>query len=322
MVLSRSMDSGSSRPNTGHVKGWKKVARLFDGWQAGLVVIATAVLAALVAVPRPVMPDEIPLPPVDGKVLAALSARDNAWAREAERDRLSFDVRSLGEAIRAYGKADADGEREVVSKALVEVRQRAQAALAGGTEPLMRLRAVQQKVFLDGIRGFEQTGQESVDLREVGGGLISMLRRSGWLRIVGGRRVVLPDPLVREVMFRKRWNEITGLDAPPFAASIEEQRLFYSFLLTHPVVAPGIADQVVRCRNANLYLLRKVEELGKVDPAYPADYARGVVLLRLGRAHDALLPLANFVDTHDTGPYVLRARNALREAQEQVADRP
>lgn len=317
------MDLGSSRSNARHVKTGSMIGRMFEGWQVGLVVVATAVLTALVAVPRPALPDDIPYPQLDGRALEAVSRRDEQWAQATAQTPLDFDLRAVGEAIRAYGKADADGDREAVSRRLREVRMYLVPAQAKGDEALMRLRAVQMKLFLDGVARYDQTGEESDDLREVGGGLIAMLRRSGWLRPEGQRLRVVPGRVVLEVLFRKRWNEITGLTAPPFQPSLAEERAFYAFLFEHPVVSvPAIQekDPVVRCRTANEYLLRKMEELGRIDPTYPASYARGVVLLRLNRPREALLPLADFVDTHDDGPYVLRARNALREAQEKLAE--
>ena len=237
MVLSRAMDLGSSRPNAGRVKTDSTWRRLFDGWQVGLAVIVTAALAVLIAVPRPVVPDEIPLPTPNRAALVALSLRDERFASEADRQRLDFDVRALGEAVRAYGKADAAGEREQLAQRLAEVRQLVVPALRQGPEAVLRLRAVQMRIFLDGLDRFERTGQESDDLREVGGASVAMLRRSGWLLADGARVRVLPDRFVREVLFRKRWNEITGLDQAPFAPTLDEDRVFYGFLIEHPVVS-------------------------------------------------------------------------------------
>lgn len=84
-----------------------KLGRAFEGWQAGLVVIVTSVLVALVVVPRPVLPDEIPLPPLDPGALRQIVQQDADRGVAAEREPLPFEIRAVGEAFREIGSAAA-----------------------------------------------------------------------------------------------------------------------------------------------------------------------------------------------------------------------
>ena len=299
-----------------NVKPVSRVRKLLDGWQAGAIVVAIALLAVVVAVPRPVLPDDIPMPRVNLRALSERSQAESVRAESLVQKHASYDVRALGEAIRQYGAADADGDSTRGSQRLQDIVMRVGPALAQGPEPVLALRAYQMKVFLLELRQFEQTGRESVELRELGGGIIAMLRRSGWIRHdAQGVRVIEPEQFVLEALYRKRWNELTGLKAPPFAPTLDEQRVLYAFLLTHPIVAPTAGNELeARCRSANEYMLRKVGELAAIDRSYPADVAAGMLLLRLGRNKQAIEALAGYIETHPDGPWTMRARNALRAA--------
>jgi hypothetical protein len=313
--------SGDGRNSGMNVKTSSRARKLLEGWQAGLIVIVIAVLAVWVAVPRPALPDDIPLPRVDVRALSERSRLDSSRAGALLRDRPSFDVRALGEAIRLYGAADADNDGARGSLRLQQVGQAVAPALAGGLEPVLALRAFQMNAFLRELRAFEVTGQESAELRELGGGIIAMLRRSHWVRPSGGGYKLLVDRYVLEAMYRKRWNEVTGLKTEPFALSLEEHRALLAFLLTHPLVsATAGAEPRARCRSANEYMLRKVGELSSVDRTYPGGLAQGILLLRLGRTGEAVERLAAYLDRHPDGAYTLRARNALREAQQRLLE--
>lgn len=281
----------------------------------------TALLAAIIAVPRPLVPDEIPFPPVAHNALQAISLKDEARGVAAVGERLPFEVRALGEAIRLLGTTEASGSPDAAAMRET-VLERAGVASAFGDENLLRLRALQLGMFLRELETFERTGAETKELRELGGGLLERAQQAGWLRREKQGARMSAGQSVREVIFRKRWNELTGMRGVAFQTTLAEERAYYAFVLEHPVVTVSSVqkeDMVARCDSANLYMLRKVEELSRIDPEYPSDYARGILLLRLHRPREALRPLVDFVDTHDRGPYVLRARNTLREAQEEVA---
>jgi len=192
-------------------------------------------------------------------------------------------------------------------------------ALSHGLEPVLSLRAYQMEVFLRELAVWEATGRESVELRELGGGIIALLKRSQWVQPQGAGFHILPDRNVLEILFRKRWNEVTGLKDPPFAVTLDEERAAFAFMLTHPIAAANTPpDAASQCRSANQYLLRKVGELAAIDPDYPGELARGMVLLRMGRAKEAVDVLTARLDKRSDGPYTMHVRNTLRQAQEKL----
>lgn len=300
-----------------NVKTMQRLSKHLQGWQAGAVVVLVALLAALLAVPRPVLLDELPMPRPDMRVLAALSDTDRARAASMTANRPGYDVRALGEAIRSYGEADAAGDPQAGAR-LEALLRAVPPALQAGEEALLSLRAYQMQLFLEHVSLFARTGQESEELRELGGGVIPMLQRSGWARGHGHGFAMLPDRFDLEILFRKRWNELTGLKQLPFALTLHEQRKLTAFFLAHPAVTSSAEEAVVRCRMADEYRLRKVQELAAVDKEYPAELARGILLARLRRPKQAVDALALYIEKSPDGAYALRARNALRQAQEQL----
>lgn len=301
------------------VKPMSRTQKLLEHWEAGTIVVVVALICALVAVPRPVLPDEIPFPRVEQRVLMQISQKDADRASALARERPGYDVRALGEAVRLYGAADADSDGDRGSSQYNQLARAVAPALEQGAEPVLALRAYQMTVFLRELDRFAATGVETTELRELGGGIIALLRRSHWIRPEGKGYRLLPDRFVLEALFRKRWNEITGLKNPPFALTIQEQRALYAFLLANPLVVGNVAPGLPwRCRAANEYLLRKVSELAAIDPEYPADIARGILLMRTGRPKEAVDVLATYVERHPDGPLAMRARNSLREAQERL----
>jgi hypothetical protein len=285
----------------------------------------------MLAVPRPVDPTELPDPAVSPQALEQAARAEDALAARAEAEaardeRLDFDVRTLGSAIRAYGLADVEGDDRTVTAARQRVADAAKLARAHGDEPLRKLRAYQLRAFLRALRAWEATGAEPAELRELGGPFVTMAGRNGW---VSGGRLRLDDA-VRRAMFKKRWNDLALTYGPGFDLALDEQRALYRFLLRYPPrTDPGDAgprpfykrdagDRAVIA--AYQYQLHKVEELAAIDPAYPADLARGVVLYRLRHYGAARELFSRWLDAHPDGPYTLRAQNYLRAALGHATD--
>src|SRR5438477_12913803 len=78
-----------------------------EGWQPALLGVLLAGSTALVVVPRPVEPREIPEPRVDGRALGRTLREDEALAQSADEHRLDVDVLNLGTALFSYGEVDA-----------------------------------------------------------------------------------------------------------------------------------------------------------------------------------------------------------------------
>ncbi|XXY14290.1 hypothetical protein WME88_39225 [Sorangium sp. So ce216] len=355
-VSGRAGTGAAGRGGAGARPGWK---RHLEGWQPGLVAVLIAGSAAVLAVPRPVEPAELPLPLADARALERAREADIAHARQAEQLGLDAEVRELGSAIRAFGLVDADADHTEAE--LLAARKRVLdavgPALAQGDEAVLRLRAYQLSSFLREVRRFESTGEESGELRELGGDFLGLLRRSGWLkrgeaRSRGGgeaRRVAM-DGAVLGVLFKKRWDAIVGIQREPFGLALDEERALFKFLLSHPVsVARGARDLAAppadeaaahptqasepgprspaatlrdaeARRAAEQYRLKKIDELAALDPSYPRHLARGVALYRLGKFVQSAEAFRSHLDQHPDGAHTLRAQNYLRAALERARE--
>jgi hypothetical protein len=311
---------GSSRSKRTGVKA-HGLARHLEGWQPGLLAVFVAGISALLAVPRPVLPDEIPEPLLDPRALDRAAQADLALAAAAEHERLDADVRLLGSSLRAYGLADADGSTSGVVAARRDVALTARRAAAQGDGALARLRAYELRSFLRELRRWEATGEQTTELRELGGPFVEHAQKSGW---VEGRHRLLPDETVRAALFKKRWVELTLVRGPAFDLAPAETRALYRFLLLHPPReaphGPGEAETRAADQRAGYlaeqYRLKKIEELRVLDPSYPADLGRGVVLFRLRNYPQAAEAFRRYLDTHTDGPYRLRAQNYLHATLE------
>jgi tetratricopeptide (TPR) repeat protein len=271
---------------------------------------------AILAVPHPAEPTFLPPPLPEPRALTRARQIDEALADKAELEPLDADVRALGSAVRAYGAADAAGDERAIVHTRKEVATAAAKALALGEEGVIRLRAYQLRAFLREVRTWEMTGVEARELAELGGGFVGMLERSGWVR---GRRVLLDDAAQRAA-WKRRWNEITGIERPTFQPTLDEHRAFYRFVLAHPIGPPGAPMGELSARGPReQYRLKKIEELAALDPAYPAELSRGIVLYRLGRFLPAVQAFRRHLDASPDGPFTLRARGYLRAALSRAA---
>ncbi|WP_437542840.1 hypothetical protein WME97_31520 [Sorangium sp. So ce367] len=363
----RSNSSGSSTPavavasptraDAGARRGWK---RHLEGWEPGLVAVFIAGSAAILAVPRSVEPAELPLPLADARAIARVRDADITRAREAEELGLDAEVRELGSAIRAFGLVDADAdhtEAELLA-ARARVTDAVGRALAQGDEAVLRLRAYQLRAFVREVRRFEATGEESDELRELGGDFLGLLRRNAWLGQgdaaqrgggEGARRVAM-DGVVLGVLFKKRWSAIVGVQRDPFAPALDEERALFKFLLARPLAAarsaqtlpappdeetaarlaqaggsgpraPAAALRAAEARRAEeQYRLKKIDELAALDPSYPRHLARGVSLYRLGSFMQSAEAFRSHLDQHPDGAHTLRAQNYLRAALERARE--
>lgn len=302
--------------------------RHLEGWEVGIVAIAIAALGTLLAVPLPVSPRDVPLPLPDGKVLSATLDRERsqaaaiARALEEERSRTSgtselFDLRAFGQEFRAYGAAEASGDTYAVVRARQKLLETVARARGVGDDKLVALRSYQQQLFLAELRKWENSGVASEELTGLGGGFLDLVQKSGWLQ---GRTIVMDD-LVRGILFKRRWNQVTGISGSAYAISLDEHRTFYAFLLTHPYVEGRAAlEPKDACRLADQWRMRKIEELARLDTSYPYVLARGVLSYRLGRYPEAVQAFRDYLGSAEDGRYVLRARNYFAAAVAKAAE--
>lgn len=302
----------------------KGLARHVEGWQAGAVVLLLAFSTAALVVPRPVEELELPVPRVDPRELAAARAEDERLAALA-RGGLPFDVRRLGDAVRAFGRAEEQADEGEVGAARHEAGTRLLGAMREGAEKVAALRAYQLEAFLRELRAYLGTGAESAELHALGGAFVRQAREAGWLEVGAGRRaLLLPDGALR-ALYKRRWNQIVGLE-DTLAPTAAEQRALLELLLRRPLVrvpdvpAPEADRARARQTLADEFRLRKLDELARLDPAYPRELARGVLFYRLGRFPLAVESFRRHLEAHPDGPFSLRATNYLRTALERASE--
>lgn len=299
--------SSRSAPGSVNKKGF---ARHFEGWQAGVVAVFIAGSMAALVVPRPVEPREVPDPQVDPRALAQIARRDDALAAEAERTPLDAEVRLLGSALRAFGRAESSAPEDVKQRARDETLAAAQRAFLRGKEPALALRAFQLRAFIAAVRTFMASGMETDDLVELGG----LYRQR--LEEARAKHEAIMDEGALRAAFKRRWSELTGIRGDAFAPAVEEERALARWLLHHPALpafdanaSPGLVKTY-----AEQFRLRKIDDLARIDASYPADLARGVVHFRLGQYAKSVEDFRRHLDGPLADRSALRAQNYLNAA--------
>ena len=280
-----------------------KFRRHLQGYELGLVTLGMVLTFALLTLPRASEPSTLPLPRIDRAEALRRDREQRDLARSAERSGLPFEVRAVGEALRRFGVTAAQGYDATHERQ--DIRERMKIALAKGQEPLLlQLRAVQTQFFLAALSQFEQDGRPSQDLRELGGNFLEHAQRSGWF---DEHRHCLGDATTLGVLFRWRWATLVDRARVfPFAPSLNDWRIYYRFLLLHPERVQG-QDPA----NDDSARLNLVSSLALKDPDYPAGFAKGYLLYRLGDREAAAIEYRAQLSKTDSGPYALLARNYL-----------
>jgi hypothetical protein len=276
--------------------GWR---RHIEGWQLGLWVVFVCGLTAMLVVPRNVPPRDLPAPIIDRLEQRQERERDAKRAAEA-RAGLPIEVRSVGEALRRYGRA-AFADRDLLPQLTGQLRRlAADAVQRHGAARLLQLRALQAELLSRALEGRPAVPpREAVELA---GGLLDAGLGRGWLAPPPAGA----DDAELETLFRLYWGNALGLGAHhPFAPSLNEWRVYYRFMLGRPL--PEAPE-----RDADL--MRKLEyvaALSQHDRDYPAALARGILLYQRGAPAESALELRAHLERFPDGPWTLRARNHL-----------
>ena len=307
------------------------VAKGSDGRLLALIPILVGVLLAALLFPHDSVPDDVPLPAIDSRALERIEHDDDARAARANATPLPAEVRALGEAIRAFDTAEAkDAPRTPWPELRASVDEARKLALEkSGIEGILDLRATQEKKFIDEVRTWRKTGEESEELAAVGGAFIRRMTLAGY---VDGKKLALGDRELR-VAYKLKWNAVARFEgAPELQPSIDEMRAFYTFEILHPHTPEAARESIAAARkNARTqadcdaleageqiaieqWRLDKVDKLAALDASYPATYARGVGLYRAGRYDDSARAFEEWIRAHPDGPLTLRARNHLHAA--------
>jgi hypothetical protein len=177
-----------------------------------------------------------------------------------------------------------------------------QAALrAGQSAQLLRLRALQARLFVRSVRAQDWKSAPSDELKALGGDFAERAQKSGW--VDRGNCVASDDELA--TLFSLRWLELTGLrDVPPFKPALGELRRYYRFLLLYPEQTKAPLPLAGR-------RLRYAEALAKYDGEYPIALVRGSLQAELGRLESGAAQLSGYLGQNDGAGWQLRARNYL-----------
>jgi hypothetical protein len=305
-----------------------------------LVPVGVALALGPLMLPRPVAPTTIPMPSVDLREIERVERSDRDRARRAEAEKLPDDARVLGQAVRDFNVLSTKEEARTADPARVrralDEAMRTVLALPNGIEVALSLRAVQLEHFLAAVNEYERTGQSTKELDELGGSFVRSMHVAGWEK---DHRIAM-DEHTRRVAFKLAWNAATQASRPELEPTLDEMRVLYTFYLQHPHAPDPVRAGIDAHRRAaktrkecealdagemlaaETWRLEKIERLAKLDPSYPAGYARGVVLYRLTRYEDSARELQRWLDAHPEGPYALRARGHLRAALVAKANTP
>jgi hypothetical protein len=272
----------------------------------------------------------MPLPIADAGAIARVVLADHQLAERARLEPLPGRVRALGSAIRDFHVLEARGAdaralgdaRRMVDLALID-------ALQGGTDDLRSLRAVQLEAFLGEVRLFTTTGEQSTELQALAGGFVRSMRGEGWC----DEHALTPTTAVLRVMFKQMWNAFLDLDErKEMAPTLDEQRMLYAFYLSHPHPSRSMRDAIASARRGahdakacralveaervatESWRLERIARIAALDPAYPADYARGIATFRRGEYKASAAAFRKWLDVHPDGALALRAQNFLRAA--------
>jgi hypothetical protein len=294
--------------------------RHLEGWQAGLLALVLAGSAILLAAPRGVEPVALPQPHVDSVALARVMAHDDELARVAAATELDVDVRALGREIRLYNDAAALAtEDDDFARARQRVTEAASKVGRLGAD-LEKLRAYQMVRFLEELRAWQRTGVTSDELRALSGDFLEAIARSRWC-IPETRELVVGERELR-VLFKKRWNTMVGADGEPLLLTADEERVRVGFLVHHPFVnndagSRGVSDPAALERLATPQRMKLLDRLATLDPGYPVELARGIVLYRVGHYQPAADAFRRHLEARPDGPYALHARNFMKAALDQ-----
>jgi hypothetical protein len=285
------------------VRGFR---RHLQGYELGLLTVGMVLTFSLLALPRASRPMTLPLPRVDRAEARRRDASEREQARLAEATGLPFEVRAVGEAIRHFGQSVNQGID--TGHDMDDLRERLKIVVAKGQSPLLlRLRAVQTKYFLRALAEVEREGTPNTELQELGGDFLLQARHNGWFDRNGR---FLADEATRRVLFQLHWADLLGKRSTfPFAPTLNDWRLYYRFLLLYPT-----RERTPSADTESALILsrvRVVNALSRKDPDYPAFFAKGYLLDRLGDAEGARTAYRAHLGEHESGPYALLARNYL-----------
>lgn len=289
-----------------------RVARLFEGWQVGVVTVGIVALVAAVVVPRSASPDGLPPPSVTRSEIRVAEQRTRDQALAAT-DGLSQDVALLGARLRVLGRAEASGDGGSIARAGASLSEAARPALAKDPGGVVKLRAYQALRFVDGYHEYLLSGQTSDELIELGGDTLAQLKHEDWVQNL---ETAPPDyRVILTAIYKRRFKKLVG-SHPALDYDPVEERVLIGYFLEHPPRTALASNESELEATQGKFLLAQLDDLAKLEPAYPFAFAKGIVLYRMGRYEESSSAFDFYLQTVENGPYRLRAVNYLKASIE------
>lgn len=270
-----------------------------------MAALMAALATAVLVVPRPHVPNDVPYPPVDLARAQAEHAELRERAQLSAALGLHLDIRGIGERIRRVSHLEAKREVDLYHHERARLRHLVRDLLRDHREQeLLRLRDVQAVLF---VRSLEQhwrapSPQTAVEVAELGANILPRLEEArDWLQ----EHELFAPTLV--ALFCARFAELLDLEQHLlFAASANAQRLIHRFLVTYQLERGAKRD--------HQQLLSALAVVPEYSPEYPSDYARGIVLYQMGSFADAVTAFERHLTRYPAGAFTVRAHNFRLEA--------
>lgn len=290
-----------------------RFARLFEGWQVGVVTVGIVALVAAVIVPRSASPDGLPPPSVTRAEIRAAELRTREQAVAATEDGLSQDVALLGARLRVLGRVEATGNDVDITRAGASLAEAARPALTKDPGGVVKLRAYQALRFVDAFHAYMMSGEYSDELLELGGDTLAQLKHEGWLQTLdtapADYRVLLT------AIYKRRFKKLIGAH-PALEYDPVEERVLIGYFLEHPPRTALASNERELEATQGGFLISQLDDLAKLEPAYPFAFAKGIVFYRMGRFEESSAAFDFYLQTVENGPYRLRAINYLKASIE------
>lgn len=288
------------------------IARHFEGWQVGALVIFIVACISAVVVPRSADPSSLPPSEIGLDVIASARAESAQALTRAESVTLPNSTRLLGARLRALGRSETAGDERGIDNGRQMIFDAARQALHEQPEAVVAMRDLQaarfRELYLQRMRRADSTDE----LSELGGSILLQFEENGWLS--KSSDIDASTDILLEGFYKRRFARVLDTKSPLLGPTATEERVVLGFLLLHPP-KPRIEDGNTGGDGTGPYLLRRIDELVKLEPSYPASYAKGIVLFHMGHFEASASAFDTFLQQGD-GPYRLRAVNYLKSAVE------
>ena len=294
-------DTEAGRPTAKAPPGGRSgsLKKHFEGWQSAVVVVVLALLSTRLFARFDAVPIDLPIPRADGRELKIETHHVKASAGAAARDGLSVEIRSVGELMRKHSVAT---ESTTARSLFREIRRAVGIAHSkDGEHSLIPLRDLQTELFVAAVDVWVETGKVNKDLTELGANFVNTGLKNKW----GGPRESKMSHDDLRAFFRIHWAKLSGqAQTFPYAPSLSDWRLFYSFLLRHPPMRVRASPVLLMHHR-----LATIKSLSQIDSEYPVQFANGIARYQGGDYGAAEKSFERHLLVSPDGPWTLRAQN-------------